>query len=183
MGATACCGALRRHAGAAVLDASPALGQAHSAHADTLAWISPDHVRIDLLHPRHVGVKRILLTQPVARRLETLAALARSPVSDCVCERSRVPARRHLYARAAGENVIDARPRREDHGGSRRERLQRRQAPRVALAQNHEDVGGGVGVLQLCVGQRGAPERHTARLLARADAGGQAVRVGGVFVV
>ena len=84
---------------------------------------------------------------------------------------------------SAGQDVVDAGSRRQDHRRSRRERLQRREAPRVAIAQDHEDVGGRVGVLQLRIGQRGAGQRHTARLLAGADPGGQPVGVGGVFVV
>ena len=114
---------------------------------------------------------------------QSLAALARAPAPDRLCRRSRVLRRDHLHAWATGENVVDARARREDHRRSRGDRLQRRETPRVALAQDHEHVGGGVGVLQLGVGQRSARQRHAVAQLARGDLRGQPVRVGRVDVV
>ena len=70
----------------------------------TLAWyVGRPYVRIDLLHPCHVGVERILLAQPGACRLEPVrpsperqrriaSAVAGDPASETTCTPAR-PAR------------------------------------------------------------------------------------------
>jgi hypothetical protein len=82
-----------------------------------------------------------------------------------------------------GEDVVDACPWRKDHRRTRGERLQWRETPGVALAQDREYVGGRVGVLQLGVGQGPALQLYALAETQRRDLVGETRGVGWIDVV